>query len=176
MSAEYNQYLKEHKENVRLGTEWMLENLKSVDMPEYEVKSLLVDVECHDMSKYSEAEYDAYDRYFYGTPDEDKFQLAWLYHQHVNPHHWQYWTLVSDDYDVGDPRKITALRMPFVYVVEMIADWWSFSWAKHDLGEIFKWYDNHKDGIVLHDETRRQVEAILAEMRDLIEAGNDYPD
>lgn len=34
------------------------------------------------------------------------FDVAWLYHQHRNPHHWQYWCLREDD-----PEEITyAIR------------------------------------------------------------------
>ena len=43
----------------------------------------------------------------------------------------------------------------------MICDWWSFSWQKGDLGEIFNWYDEHSDYIKLSPKTRKTVEDIL---------------
>ena len=37
-------------------------------------------------------------------------------------------------------------------------------------GEL-QWYDSHKAGIVMHENTRKLVEAILGEIRELVEAG-----
>ena len=54
-----------------------------------------------------------------------------------------------------------ALDMPMNYIVEMICDWWSFSWREGDLTEIFKWYDAHKDYMKLSVKTRDIVEYIL---------------
>ena len=57
------------------------------------------------------------------------------------------------------------MDMPFNYIVEMICDWWSFSWSKGDLTEIFTWYDEHKDYIKLSNYTRRNVENILRQIK-----------
>lgn len=51
------------------------------------------------------------------------------------------------------------------YIIEMICDWWAFSWEKGNLSEIFSWYDEHKDYIKLHPNTRETVEDILWELR-----------
>ena len=51
----------------------------------------------------------------------------------------------------------------------MVCDWWAFSWAKGDLTEVFKWWDEHKDYIKLHPNSRRMVENILDQIRDKIE-------
>ena len=61
---------------------------------------------------------------------EDRFDAAWLHHQHNNPHHWQHWLLREDD---GGTK---ALEMDHLYVVEMVCDHWAFSWVKGDLYEI----------------------------------------
>ena len=53
------------------------------------------------------------------------------------------------------------MDMPYNYVIEMICDWWAFSWMKGDLTEIFKWYDEHKEYMKLNDKTRETVEYIL---------------
>ncbi len=55
--------------------------------------------------------------------------------------------------------------MPYNYIIEMICDWWAFSWAEGDLSEIFSWYDEHKDYIKLNPKTRETVEDILWELR-----------
>jgi hypothetical protein len=49
----------------------------------------------------------------------------------------------------------------------MICDWWSFSWKKGQLNEIFSWYNEHKKHMKLSSATREKVETIL----DTIKAG-----
>ncbi len=88
------------------------------------------------MSKNTPDEYTPYDNYFYGeqTPAIiEAFNRAWLMHIHRNPHHWQYWVLINDE-----PKEGTILiEMPYPYIIEMICDWWAFSWIKGDLSEMF---------------------------------------
>lgn len=157
MSKEYDQYLKQHKENVAKGYHWLKRYLPHIVQPhmQYQICNN------HDASKTDYTEYTAYDNYFYSrekTPQViEEFNLAWLHHIHHNPHHWQYWVLINDD--PGEGMKI--LDMPDIYIVEMICDWWAFSWNKGDPYEIFHWYDEHKPYMKLSDETREKVEDIL---------------
>lgn len=163
MSREYDNYLEQHKGNVRKGFEWFQENLPGVieNIPDVEWHICFN----HDNSKTQPDEYDAYDKYFYGKNRSyqvvQDFNYAWLRHIHRNPHHWQYWVLINDDPDLGE----IILDMPDVYIIEMICDWWSFSWSKGDLTEIFKWYEEHKEYIKLSEKTRRGVENILNMMK-----------
>lgn len=110
-------------------------------------------------------EYDAYDRYFYSNNRSyhvvETFRFAWLRHIHHNPHHWQHWVLINDDPNEGE----IILDMPYCFIIEMICDWWAFSWAKGDLREIFKWFDDHKDYMKLSDNTRRIVDDILKKIQ-----------
>lgn len=118
----------------------------------------------HDQSKYDKEEYDAYDKYFYGNRSYEvvqNFNYAWLQHIHKNPHHWQHWILINDDSELG----IMALEIPLNYIIEMICDWWSFSWRSGDLYEIFDWYAKHRDGMQMNDTSRKIVEDILNKMR-----------
>lgn len=163
MSYEYDNYLKEHINNVKRAGLYLAENFcetdvfSGVDLDEFH--RLL---RWHDSTKYWPDEYSAYDAYFYGERDEESFNFAWLHHIHNNPHHWQHWLLVNDDGELNDQGKIVPLEMPKVYALEMIADWWSFSWKSGNLDEIFAWYNEHKDKIILHDNTRRYVESTLS--------------
>ena len=68
---------------------------------------------------------------------------------------------MNDDGKCRDPSKVVALEMPKVYALEMVADWWSFSWKSGNLFEIFEWYDEHREHIILHERTREYVEHIL---------------
>jgi hypothetical protein len=139
-------------------------------LSEDEMLEFIDNVANHDRSKWDSEEYDAYDAYFYGERDEDAFNLAWLHHIHNNPHHWQHWLLMNDDGKYRDPDKVIPLEMPKVYALEMVADWWSFSWFSGNLAEVFAWYDEHKDCIIFHPNTRRFVEDMLEEIREAIDS------
>lgn len=163
MSIQYNEYLEKHIQNVQRAYDWLITHfpdiLNSMSGHEYIFK-------LHDSSKYTPEEYDAYDKYFYGNNKSFKvvqdFNLAWLHHIHYNPHHWQHWVLQHDD----EPEEV--LDMPFWYIVEMICDWWSFSFASGNLSEIFDWYEKHKS-MKLSDRTRKAVEDILSRIKDELE-------
>lgn len=59
--------------------------------------------------------------------------------------------------------------MPYNYIIEMICDWWSFSFKTGNLSEIFNWYDKHKAHILLSNDTREIVEDILGKIRQKVE-------
>ena len=169
MSWGYDRYLTMHRANVAKGFRWLLENLPEVVpyIPGVDYEWQLVKV--HDMSKDEPDEYDAYDAYFYGENKtfavKQAFNKAWLLHIHRNPHHWQYWVLVNDDPEEGT----ILIDMEYNYIVEMICDWWAFSWVSDKLDEIFKWYDEHRDYIQLSNKTRYEVENILSQMKKKLE-------
>lgn len=163
MSREYDEYLERHKNNVRRGYLWLRDNLPELFLDTADPKW-----ECifgHDASKSMDDEYGPYDDYFYGGNRSysvvEAVNKAWLLHIHRNPHHWQYWVLHNDDPGEGE----AILEMPYNYIIEMICDWWSFSWQKGDLSEIFNWYDEHSDYIKLGPRARKTVEDILWKIR-----------
>lgn len=166
MSKEYDLYLINHVVNVMKGLNWFNEKMPHLFVDDKFKSEVFYNI-CikHDESKKNRDEYDAYDEYFYGeNKDENtinKFNVAWLKHIHNNPHHWQYWVLINDDPENGE----IILDMPDIYIIEMICDWWSFSWSKNNLTEIFDWYDKHKDYMKLSNHTRQKVESILSDMQ-----------
>lgn len=171
MSYKYDQYIREHQDNVLKAFCWIEEKLQDTfnpfDVFLYEVRERIL--QRHDESKYNSDEYEAYDAYFYGKNRSfevvQEFKRAWLKHIHRNPHHWQHWVLICDDPKEGD----VVLEMPREFVLEMICDWWSFSWAKGDLYEIFNWYDERKDYIKFHKNTRKLVEDTLKRIKDALD-------
>lgn len=163
MSREYDNYIEQHRANVMAGFEWLCSNLHEVIKGDESM--LREQMKMHDTSKYNPAEYDAYDKYFYGNNKSyqvvEDFDYAWLEHIHCNKHHWQHWILHNDDPDKG----MKILDMPYHYILEMLCDWWSFSWRKGNLNEIFSWYEERKDYIKLSDRTRIEVEYILDKIK-----------
>ena len=128
----------------------------------------------HDLSKFRPDEFIPYMRYFYGVyptraeahiqypygdvlnreqVDAD-FDLAWLKHQHRNPHHPQYWVLREDE------GKTNILDMPMKYRVEMLCDWIG---AGKALGkpDILAWYAAKGKNHPLNPNTREWIEAQL---------------
>ncbi|MEY8515354.1 DUF5662 family protein [Lachnospiraceae bacterium 29-84] len=171
MSYQYDQYLIQHKENVKKGFDWLQTNLPELveGIPNLEWQCRFA----HDQSKFEPDEYAAYDAYFYGGNKSfavvQEYRRAWLLHIHRNPHHWQHWVLVNDNPDEGE----VILEMPINYILEMICDWWAFSWAEGRLLEIFKWYDGHKNYMKLCPNTRRKVEEILSKIKGKLEDDDD---
>ena len=168
MSRQYNEYLEKHKNGVKKAFEWIRNNLPEVlinNESNYEWQICYN----HDTSKTEMDEYFAYDNYFYGGNRSyqvvQDFNKAWLTHIHRNPHHWQHWVLINNNPKEGE----IIIDIPHLYIIEMICDWWSFSWNSGKLDEIFSWYDEHKDYMKLSDSTRKTVESILEQIKTKLE-------
>ena len=65
MSAQYDLYLQQHKENVAKGLAWIQKNLPELLSNAYDVAWQTEFA--HDASKNEPDEYEAYDKYFYGN-------------------------------------------------------------------------------------------------------------
>jgi hypothetical protein len=148
----------------------------------------------HDWSKFLPSEWRAYVRKFHGrTPsfgwlrqhyrgrpnDEQnakdykawvdlEFNVAWLKHQHRNPHHWQHWMLAEDNpskrlevpQTSGQPRAF-PLPIPEHFIREMVADWMGAGRAITGRWECAEWYEKNRDNLVLEHQTRIRVEGLL---------------
>lgn len=167
MRKEYEDYIIEHTNNVARGYDWLLINLPEL-FEGFDADYLGGVIAQHDTSKNSPEEFDAYAEKFYGENKNSKevkeaFDLAWLHHQNCNKHHWQYWLLQKDS---GD---LIPQEMSYEYVIEMICDWWSFSWKSNNLYEVFDYYKDHKSTMNLHKNTQQSVEDILDLMKDKLD-------
>lgn len=89
MSFQYDQYLANHRANVKRGFDWLCENLPDVTN---DISDAAWQIEfAHDKSKDEEDEYNAYDAYFYSTIEETVDYLEsdwelWLF--------WVIWIIV----------------------------------------------------------------------------------
>jgi len=117
----------------------------------------------HDWSKFLPSEWFAYVDYFYREEEtisddqfvDERFNMAWLYHQNRNKHHWQYWVMQKED------GGLAVLPMPEKYVREMVADWASAGRAINGHWDVAQWYRKNRDRIKIHSETRMEVEQLL---------------
>ena len=158
MSLEYDIMLERHKGHVKSGYLWIKRYLPEVLVAGYDYDFC---IEHHDESKRNPEEYNPTDAFLFGPEDVNKrenYRRAQLAHRHKNPHHWEFWILHTS----STPPMI--LDMEYPYIIEMICDWWAFSWEEGDLFAIFDWYAEHKHNIKLSKKTKRTVEDIMARM------------
>jgi hypothetical protein len=121
----------------------------------------------HDLSKFWPSEWFPYVEYFHGSHREDSergqevqmmFDLAWMAHQHRNPHHWQWWVLKEDS------GAVKVFEMPMGPRKEMLADWMGAGKAqgkKDQPRECASWYRANRDKMILGAETRLWIEMRL---------------
>lgn len=211
MSLEYDLYLSQHRSNVTRAAQWIMNRIDPIVLhdilPNLDPMMVMVQLNTHDASKESPEEYAPYDTHFYGDAElketvgsEESFELAFLHHLHQNPHHWQHWIILFDDgknsgfsgpHIDGTSAMVHAFDMPDNYILEMIADWWSFSWSNairekeqnkpwfDDLYEIFGWYKYHENTIIFSDATRIKVNRLLDVIRMALDLERDkfkYPE
>lgn len=124
MSNRYDEYIDCHVANVKKAYQYLVDHNI---VPDNEKTKYIISL--HDLSKDTNDEYYVYDHHFYNTEFpvsatdiQKSFDAAWLHHIHWNKHHWQHWVLLNDD------GTWYPLQMPYSYVIEMVCDWWSFSW------------------------------------------------
>jgi hypothetical protein len=121
----------------------------------------------HDWSKFTPAELPHYGRQFFGDrSDPEGFARAWLHHQNLNPHHWEYWIPREvHERDPGGRGPGQAMEMPEWAVREMIADWMGAGRAYEGAwpGKDWPWLFANWPRIAprLHPETRILVRAFV---------------
>jgi hypothetical protein len=149
---EYKDYVLAHQARVEKFADWLLEHCPEV-LDEVDPDVFWDLIKAHDESKFSEEEFEPYAQKWFGdgkkTPE---YEAAWEHHWSNNEHHPEYW-------DGED--------MPYIYILEMICDWGSFSIDKGDLGELSDFYykkareDQEKN---LSDATKEIIEEILSKI------------
>lgn len=154
---EYKIYIEEHKERVTKFADWLKENLPEL-FENIDIELFNEMIQDHDDSKFSEEEFEPYAQHFYGTKDNDfEFKEAWKHHWMNNEHHPEFW--LGED-------------MPYIYILEMLCDWGSFSIDKGDLKELSDFYFNKAkddEDKMLSEATKEIIEDILSKIDSIIE-------
>ena len=158
---ENRKYIEEHKERVEQFAGWLKENL-----PELfdNIDLVLFDemIQEHDDSKFSEEEFEPYAQKWFGDGKKTfEYEEAWKHHWTHNEHHPEFW--LGED-------------MPYIYILEMICDWGSFSMKSGDFGELSDFYYNKaKDDEEknLSDNTKIIIEEILEKINNLISSSEE---
>ncbi len=131
----------------------------------------------HDISKLYPSEFTPYANHFYGKKgkenaekikssfydpnkdSDDKFQWAWHYHSSRNKHHWQYWITPTVD------KKLLPIKIPEVYLIEMLCDWEGAKKAKGTTISVEEWYEQNKNSMTLHIESRKRLEELIEQYK-----------
>ena len=153
---EYKNYIIEHKDQVRQFAEWLRGKLpelfENIDLDLFNEM-----IQEHDDSKFSEEEFEAYANKFYGDKkDSIEFEEAWKHHWTNNEHHPEFW--LGED-------------MPYIYILEMLCDWGSFSIKSGNMKELSDFYyskardDEEKN---LSENTKAIIEEILEKINSIL--------
>ena len=160
---EYRNYVIEHKDRVKQFAEWLRGQVpEAFDGVDFDAFNEIIQE--HDESKFSEEEFEAYAQKFYGKQDINGkpleyvpgFDEAWKHHWMNNEHHPEFW--LGED-------------MPYIYILEMLCDWGSFSIASGNMKELSKYYyeqakdDEEKN---LSENTKIIIEEILEKINSVL--------
>lgn len=126
----------------------------------------------HDLSKYSRTEFLAGAKYYQGdrSPNaaerEDKgFSEAWMHHKGRNRHHYEYWTDMN-----RETRHYESVPMPRKYLVEMVMDrraaCMTYQGDAYTDASAWIYFDRSKEKNLMHPRLRRELEFLLAMLRD----------
>lgn len=132
----------------------------------------------HDLSKYTPTEFIPGIIYYQGNRSPNSAQReiegcspAWLHHKGRNKHHYEYWIDYSGNQDV----KLSGMKMPVKYVVEMFCDRVAASknYNKENYTDADAWnyFSKGRGHYVMHPETEKLLEKLLLMLK---EKGEDY--
>ena len=156
---EYRKYIEEHRQNIRdafveLSTcpdlDWVITEDISAKLFER--------IKDHDLSKYSDKEFDAYRRYYHPIDYIEKynakedFDKAWEHHWKNNDHHWQN-RQGKDDF-FNEEIELACL--------ENICDWLAMGYKFND--RPIQYYNKHKDEIKLPQKQIVFIERVLNDL------------
>lgn len=162
---EYKKYIQEHRDNVRLAfvelstcpdLDWLITEDLSCKLFER--------IEDHDLSKYSDEEFDAYRRYYHPIDYIEKynakedFEKAWEHHYVRNDHHWQHRQFIKEEMD--EEIQLACL--------ENICDWLAMGYKFND--RPIQYYNKHKNEIKL---PQSQIDFMEKVMNDLEKTKRD---
>jgi hypothetical protein len=155
------EYINAHRERVKKFADWLKDNCPEV------FKDIDIDVfddliREHDESKFSEEEFEPYAQKWFGNGEKTlEYEEAWKHHWMNNEHHPEYW--LGED-------------MPYIYILEMICDWGSFSIDKGDLKELSDfYYTKAKDDPekMLSENTKEIIEELIDQVISAASQGGD---
>lgn len=166
--SEYRGYIQTHIYNVQKAfNRYGVALCAAISCDPTSVKAAIKD---HDLSKYSEEEFEPYRKWFYPVnPSErnkDAFTKACEHHYKFNDHHPEYWVDIEYKKGMVVPKD-KIRRMPKTSIIHMLCDWQSFLFLNR--GNAYDFYykiDHEKMVSLLHPDTIRDVEKAIKVLKD----------
>lgn len=126
----------------------------------------------HDLSKFSITEFIPGVKYYNGkcSPNslqkkKEGFSSSWLHHKNSNKHHYEYWLDYSDHKYNETGEKISAIKMPNKYLVEMFCDRVAacrvYRGNSFSNSDPLNYYLERRECMIIHDKTRKDLEKLL---------------
>ena len=120
----------------------------------------------HDWSKFSPIEFFESVKYYQGSSspipackEANGYSLAWQHHKGHNPHHYEYWI---DNIDNGG----TPIKMPYKYVLEMIANYLAAGKTYQKKNFTFKceyeWWKSQRQLRNMHEDTKMFLDIVFS--------------
>lgn len=128
---DYKKYVETHIKNVEKSAKWLKKYCPELFNKLGSTAAFDNLIKNHDKSKFSKEEWGPYRDYWMGDKWDsepeivENFRKAWKHHWSVNKHHPEYWQ---------------GKGMPYIYKLEMICDWMSFSVNKNKR-DLIKFYN-----------------------------------
>lgn len=153
---QYKTYIEEHRKNVKKAFIELTDCLKLsyLFMDDEIYYKLSNRISKHDLSKYSEEEFEFYRKQFYPINEQEKennkqdFEKAWIHHIECNDHHWQH------RQNLKEFNKDTMIA-----ILENVCDWLAMGYKFHN--RPYEYYEKHKEEINLPKEDKEFLEQIL---------------
>lgn len=177
---EYEDYINEHIENVHKAYDRIVKNFVKDEFTAEQLKQLETNLDNHDKDKVIPFMFDAYRRNHLPINDKEKedadedYDIAWSYHKHVNPHHWEYWLNNAGEF----AQNINEEDMKLAYA-EMLCDWLSFGFKKEkesatgESTEFETWYNESKKNIKIHPQLEDWLNDKISQIIDFISENKD---
>ena len=127
---------------------------------------------CHDLSKYSPAEFRIGIRYYQGVRspnsaerDEKGYSEAWMHHKGRNRHHYEYWTDLS-----RETGRYESVPMPRKYLAEMVMDRRAacivYQGKNYSPASALEYFMKSRERVLMHPQTQKELEFLLTMLRD----------
>ena len=163
---EYLEYIRKHRANVKTAFyAWKEKSVMgNVLFNEEESINLEKQIDMHDLSKYSDAEFTAYRKKFFPKSPEEvfedfEFEKAVAHHYNSNPHHWQWWVI---------PKvENVCIPIPTIYIIEMLCDWTAMSFQKG--GSVVEWFESELPKMLLHEKTKETIRSLILEFEEALQ-------
>ena len=119
----------------------------------------------HDLSKFSPTEFFESVKYYQGSSspipackEANGYSLAWQHHKGHNPHHYEYWI---DNVDNGG----TPIKIPYKYVLEMIADYLAagktYQGKNFSFKSEYEWWKSQRQLRNMHEDTKMFLDIVF---------------